>query len=88
MCPPSACALRVCDVVVLALSARLQWAIELVKEHAEARRGDVPADEYVAKFVMVKDPNKCVAACAWRLHPRLCAAALASRARVCVEGLR
>jgi hypothetical protein len=37
-----------------------QWAVELVKEKAEAKRGEEPLDEYVAKFVLVKDPNKYV----------------------------
>jgi hypothetical protein len=48
----------------------VQWAVELVKEQAEAKRGDEPADEYVAKFVLVKDPNKYVPCTPW-LHPWL-----------------
>ena len=39
--------------------------MELVKEQAEAKRGDEPADEYVAKFVLVKDPNKYVPCTPW-----------------------
>ena len=35
-----------------------QWAVELVKQHAKAKQGDTPSDEYLAKFVLMKDPNK------------------------------
>jgi hypothetical protein len=36
----------------------VQWAVELVRTTAKAQQGDTPSDEYIAKFVLLKDPNK------------------------------
>lgn len=38
----------------------LQWAIDLVKTQAAALRGDTPDDDFIAKFILVKDPNRYV----------------------------
>jgi translation initiation factor 3 subunit D len=38
----------------------LKWSIDLVKAQAAARRGDTPDDEFVAKFVLVRDPSRAV----------------------------
>ncbi len=46
------CCCNVFDVV--------QWAIDLVKTQAAALRGDTPDDEFIAKFILVKDPNRFV----------------------------
>lgn len=38
----------------------IKWAVDLVRVQAAAKRGDTPDDDLVAKFVLVKDPNRSV----------------------------
>lgn len=36
----------------------VRWLVELVRKHAKNLQEDTPDDEYVAKFVLVREPNK------------------------------